>query len=151
MFGKVEALGVRARGLVNGYRSGLEDLVGAQLKAAGIDVGYETVTIRYTKPAKGHRYTPDWVLPNGIIIETKGRFVTEDRTKHRLIREQYPHLDIRFVFSNPNTKIGKKSATTYGLWCQRLGILYATKSIPEAWLREPHGERRLQALRDLSE
>ena len=80
-------------------------------------------------------------------MESKGRFVTEDRTKHRLIREQYPHLDIRFVFSNPNTKIGKKSKTTYGLWCQRLGILYATKSIPEAWLREPTTRARTDALK----
>jgi hypothetical protein len=151
VIGKIKALGVRARGLVNGYRSGLEEKIAAELKAAGIDAAYEAVTLRYEKPAKMHRYTPDFVLPNGIIIETKGRFVTEDRTKHRLIREQYPDLDIRFVFSNPNTKIGKKSATTYGLWCQRLGIPYATKSIPEAWLREPPNERRLQALRDLSE
>ena len=90
MFAKVKALGVRARGLVNGYRSGLEEKIAAELKAAGIDVGYETVTLRYTKPEKVHKYTPDWVLPNGIIVESKGRFVTEDRTKHRLIREQYP-------------------------------------------------------------
>ena len=83
-------------------------------------------------------------------MESKGRFVSEDRTKHRLIREQYPHLDIRFVLSNANTKIGKKSVTTYGLWCQRLGILYATKSIPEAWLREPPNERSLKAVTALS-
>jgi len=72
--------------------------------------------------------------------------VTEDRTKHRLIREQYPHLDIRFVFSNPNTKIGKKSATTYGLWCQRLGIPYATRSIPQAWIDEPPHRARMKTL-----
>ena len=72
--------------------------------------------------------------------------MTEDRTKHRLIREQYPHLDIRFVFSNANTKIGKKSATTYGLWCQRLGILYATRSIPQAWIDELPHRARMKAL-----
>jgi hypothetical protein len=89
------------------------------------------------------------VLPNGIIIESKGRFISQDRKKHKLIREQHPDLDIRFVFSNPNTTIGKKSKTTYGLWCQRLGILYATASIPEAWLNEHPTVPRKQALQKL--
>jgi hypothetical protein len=137
----------RARAV--GYRSGLEVKIADELKAEGVEAEYEAVIIHYTKPAKRHRYTPDWVLPNGIIIETKGRFVTEDRTKHRLIREQYPTLDIRFIFSNPNVKIGKKSKTTYGMWCQRLDIPYATRSIPGAWLREPLCERRWQAIREL--
>ena len=48
-----------------------------------------------------------------IIIETKGRFVTADRQKMLLVKEQYPDLDIRFVFSNPNSRISKKSKTTY--------------------------------------
>jgi len=79
---------------------------------------------------------PDFKLPNGIIVETKGRFVLADRKKHKLIKEQHPELDIRFVFSNSNTKISKKSKTTYGAWCEKLGILYADKTIPEEWLKE---------------
>ena len=35
-------------------------------------------------------YTPDFVLPNGIIIETKGRFTVADRRKHLLIKKQHP-------------------------------------------------------------
>ena len=27
-------------------------------------------------------YTPDFILENGIVIETKGRFVSNDRRKH---------------------------------------------------------------------
>lgn len=76
------------------------------------------------------------MLPNGIIIETKGQFETADRKKHKLIREQFPDLDIRFVFSNPHAKIGKKSKTTYAMWCDRLGIPWASKRIPEEWLSE---------------
>lgn len=136
-----------ARGRAAGYRSGLEDKVAAELKAAKVKADYEAVTIYYTVPERRARYTPDWVLPNGIVVETKGRFVTADRTKHRLIREQYPDLDIRFVFSNPNNRIGKKSPTTYALWCDRLGIPYAAKSIPDEWLREPKCPKRIKALK----
>ena len=57
-------------------------------------------------------YTPDFELPNGIIIESKGRFVAADRKKHLLVQKQHPELDIRFVFSNSKAKISKGSKTT---------------------------------------
>jgi hypothetical protein len=71
-----------------------------------------------------------------LIIETKGRFVTEDRQKHLLIKAQHPELDIRFVFSNSRAKISKTSKTTYAAWCDKYGFKYADKRIPEAWLEE---------------
>lgn len=119
------------------YRSGLEDSVAQQLKDAGIEVEYESIKIKFIQPAKVRTYTPDWVLPNGIIIETKGRFTSADRQKHLLIQEQHPDLDIRFVFSNPSAKINKASKTTYASWCEKHGFLYAKGLIPEEWLREP--------------
>lgn len=133
---RAKSSGSDARGRAEGYRSGLEDEIAAQIKAAGLEVQYELFPIRYTVPEKLARYTPDFILPNGIIVETKGRFVTADRQKHKLIKAQYPRLDIRIVFSNPNTKIGKKSKTSYAMWCDKLGIPYAAKTIPEAWLEE---------------
>jgi hypothetical protein len=139
---------LKARGLAEGYRSGLEERVGAQIHQAGIKARYEELKLAYDKPRKLHTYTPDFALPNGILIETKGRFVTADRQKHRLIREQYPDLDIRFVFSNSRAKIGKQSETTYALWCERLGILYADKDIPQEWFDEPPCEKRLRALKE---
>lgn len=129
-----------------GFRSGLEVKVAAELKAAGVEADYEAYTISYLIPERSAKYKPDFILPNGIIIETKGRFTTEDRKKHRLIHEQQPHLDIRFVFSNPKSLIGKKSTTSYGLWCERLCILYAARSIPQAWLLEPPSKARINAL-----
>jgi len=51
---------------------------------------YEPFSIPYVKTSK---YTPDFVLHNGIIIETKGRFVAQDRSKHLLVRKQYPRYD----------------------------------------------------------
>lgn len=128
------------RGLLEGYRSGLEEVISNQLKSNGIPVEYETTKIKYTKPARLSTYTPDFVLPNGIIIETKGRFVTADRQKHLLVKEQHPHLDIRFVFSNSKTKISKQSTTTYAAWCEKYGFIFADKLIPQHWLKEKgHG------------
>lgn len=126
-----------ARGIRKGYRSGLEDEVAEQLRLLGIPVEYESVRIRFEQPAKLRTYTPDFILPNGIIIETKGRFTSEDRQKHLLIKEQYPTLDIRFIFSNPHQKLNKRSRTTYAMWCEKNGFLYAARLIPEAWLKEP--------------
>lgn len=133
------------KGRAAGYRSGLEELVADQLTAAGIRFAYEGFPLKYTVPERLAKYTADFVLPNGIIVETKGRFVTADRTKHRLIKEQHPDLDIRFVFSNPNATIGKKSKTTYAMWCDRLGIQYAKRLIPEAWLKEKPRKDRIDA------
>lgn len=126
----------KQRGLIEGYRSGLEEAVAEQISAAGFPVQFEQEKIEYTKPSRKAKYTPDFKLPNGIFIETKGRFVTEDRQKHILIKSQHPDLDIRFVFSNPNAKISKKSPTTYAMWCDKHGFKYAAKRIPTEWMNE---------------
>lgn len=132
-------------GLVKGFRSGLEEKVAEQLTEMGVPYEYEGYPLRYIIPEREARYTVDFVLPNGILVETKGRFVSEDRKKHKLIKEQYPDLDLRIVFSNPNTKIGKRSKTTYGMWCERIGIPYAAKLIPEDWIEEPLLPKRARA------
>lgn len=127
----------KARGLKYGYRSGLEENVAVQLKEYyGKEIDYEKVKLKYEQPAKMRTYTPDFLLPNGIIIETKGRFTVADRKKHLWIQEQFPHLDIRMVFSNPNNKIYKGSKTSYGDWCEQYGFKYAKKLIPQEWLEE---------------
>lgn len=125
----------KARGLKHGYRSGLEELVAQQLKEAGVDFGYECLKINYLVE-ETRRYTPDFLLPNGIIVETKGRFVAADRKKHLLIRRQDPFIDIRFVFTNSRQKINKGSKTSYADWCDKHGFLYADKFIPQEWLDE---------------
>lgn len=94
---------------------------------------YEAKTLYYTVPERVARYTPDFVLANGVIVEAKGEWTTEDRQKHRLLKLQYPDLDIRIVFSNSSQTIGKKSSTTYGMYCERLGIPYADKTVPIEW------------------
>jgi hypothetical protein len=139
----------RSVGLVEGWRSGFEEEIASELKRLGVPVQYEPFVIRYEQPSKARRYTPDFVLPNGIIIETKGRFVTQDRQKHLLIQAQHPSLDIRFVFSNANTRISKQSKTTYAAWCEAKGFLYTSKHIPTVWLREPANPAALRAIKEL--
>ncbi|RWO57039.1 hypothetical protein [Mesorhizobium sp.] len=137
---------VRRRALLHGYRSGLEERIAEELAAKGIHVAFEGTKVFYTPPIKVRSYTPDWPLPNGIIVESKGRFVTEDRQKHKNIKAEHPDLDIRFVFSNSKTKLSKGSKTTYANWCDQYGFLYADKSIPDTWLNEPPCPRRLAAI-----
>jgi hypothetical protein len=125
---------VRQRAIRAGFRSGLEQDNAKHLKALRCKFEYEKRRIPYTPKVK--TYTPDFVLDNGIIVETKGRFLASDRTKHLLIQQQHPELDIRFVFSNAKTKLSKKSKTTYGMWCDKHGFLWAEGLIPVAWTKE---------------
>ena len=127
---------IRANAIKHGYRSGFEHKVSEQLTESKIKFGYEDTVINYTKPETHHKYTIDFTLPNGILIETKGRWVIEDRKKHLLIKKQHPELDIRFVFQSSKTKIRKGSKTTYADYCDKHGILWAEKTIPESWLNE---------------
>jgi hypothetical protein len=143
----------RFPGITAGFKSGLEKALAAQLKAAGVPSEYESESIEYIDP-RTHKYTPDFPLPNGIYIESKGYFEPADRAKHLLIQKQHPNLDIRFVFQNPNSYIASaaqrkareekaKAAgkpppihTTYADWCREHGFKFAAKRIPEEWLKE---------------
>ena len=132
-----------------GYRSSLERALGAQLLGAAVDFEYESLVVPYTQPAKERRYTPDFVLHNGIIIEAKGQFTSADRQKHLMVRESWPSLDIRFVFSRSSTRISKRSKTTYALWCDTKGFAFADKVIPAAWLRQRPNPVAMEALQVL--
>lgn len=118
--------------LQNGYRSGLESQIANQLEASGVSFEYESKRISYQRQSK---YIPDFVLSNGIIIEAKGRLTQEDRSKMRLVKQQHPELDIRFVFSRSAAKLSKLSKTTYAEWCDKYGFPYADKQIPKEWLQ----------------
>ena len=124
----------RAAAIKHGYRSGFEHKVSEQLTENKINFGYEVTQINYIKPETQHKYTVDFTLPNGILVETKGRWVLEDRKKHLLIKKQHPELDIRIVFQNPRGKIRKGSKTTYANFCDKHGIPWADKEVPSAWL-----------------
>lgn len=133
-----------------GFRSKLEVIVNQQIKDSGISFSYEGPlnTIRYIIPAKEHRYVADFLLGNGIIIEAKGLFSVEDRKKHVFIKQQHPQLDIRLLFMNANNKLSKASRTTYGAWCDKNGIQWCNKVIPDSWLKERKPKAELQHIID---
>ena len=135
-------------GLKYGFRSGLEEELQSQIASAGVPVVYEKLVIPWTL-LKKCTYRPDFVLPNGIIVEGKGRFVTSDRQKHLYIKAQEPDLDIRFVFSRSKTPISKTSRTTYAHWCETKGFRYADKQVDPRWFREPVNEKSLARVREL--
>ena len=124
-----------AAALKHGYRSGLEIKVKDYLVERNVRVKYEAIKIEW-EDLMYRTYTPDFVLDNGIIIETKGRFVANDRRKHKEIKKQFPDLDIRFVFYNSKSKLYKGAKSSYADWCDKYGFTYADKSIPDAWLQE---------------
>lgn len=116
-----------------GKSKSLEGVIAKQIEAAEGVVVYESLKISWIEPETKHTYTPDFVLANGVIIEAKGRFLLDDRKKHLWVKEQYPDLDIRFVFQNANTPIRKGAKTTYADWCTKHGFLFSQKVIPEEW------------------
>jgi len=114
------------------FRSKLESRVASALKGAGVDYSYESLKLKYLRP---QTYTPDFVLSNGIVLEVKGYFEPSDRTKHLLVRQQNPDVDIRFIFQNGDTTLSRKSKTTYGQWCDDNGFEWcdARSKIPATW------------------
>ena len=117
------------------FRSGLEKRTADFLNKRKVKFQYEEVKLKW-QDLRMRTYTPDFVLSNGIIIETKGRFISSDRTKHLFVKAQHPELDIRFVFSNPRAKLYKGAKSSYGDWCDKHGFQNARETIPVEWLKE---------------
>lgn len=132
--------------MLMGFRSGLEGNNAKHLEALRVPVLYETFAIPYVIPQKVHRYTPDFLLPNGIIVETKGIWDATDRAKHLFIKVQYPELDIRIVFTRGKAPIYPGSSTTCAEWAEKHGYKWAEKLIPTEWTREPGPERKPEAV-----
>lgn len=140
----------QAAGLAHGWRSGLEESECQRLVSLGVAYEYEPFRIPYVPSTKMKHYTPDiLLLDNGILVELKGRWLTADRAKHLLVRQQYSDLDIRLVFSNARAKIGKRSATTYAAYCDSKGFKWAHRTIPTEWLHEAPNKRSLAAIQKL--
>jgi hypothetical protein len=134
---------VRREAIKYGYRSGLEHKLSEYLDSLKHEYNYESIKIEW-EDLTYRTYTPDFILSNGIIVETKGRFVTADRKKHLCIQKQHPSLDIRFVFTNSRNKLSKGAKSTYGQWCIKHGFRYYDRIIPEDWLKEKGSNKHLE-------
>jgi len=126
---------IRRDAIKHGYRSGLELKISMALDTIRYKYDYESIKIEWEDLCY-RTYTPDFILHNGIIIETKGRFLTMDRRKHLAIKKQHPNLDIRFVFENSRKKLRKGAKSSYAEWCIKYGFRYYDRIIPEDWLKE---------------
>lgn len=125
-------LGTKRNSEGNGM-SRFEAELRAEIEANGIIGTHKTEKIPYSKD---HVYIPDFQLPNGVIIEAKGYFPPEDRSKMLAVKNCNPDKDIRLVFLSPNSKLNKDSKTTYAQWAEKNGFQWASKHIPIEWLYE---------------
>lgn len=141
-------------------RSGLEEKAMGDLARREVPYGYECLKIPYVIPESTHKYTPDFhMTANDLLIETKGIWDVKDRQKIAFILKQHPPLKdvLCMLFNRANDKINKKSKTTYGMVCEKLGIRYASVPtaaqlrkgallVPQEWLDLPPCPTRRAAI-----
>lgn len=131
------------------FRSKFEHRIALALEAQGVKYKYEYEQYEYyTKVRSGfcddcagahvlqrRWYTPDFFLPNGIIIEAKGQLTAGNRTTLKAVREAHDSIDLRLVFM-ANNRISKSSTTTYIDWAEQFNFKWALKEVPKEWLSE---------------
>ena len=131
-------------------RSRFEREVAKELVENGVEYDYESLQLEYQEPLRKNLascgdcgssnllrtgwYTPDFVLGNGLVIETKGRFTASDRRKMLAVREAHPTLRIVMLFMRDN-KIHRNSKTKYSDWCMQNNYEYAIKHPHKEWLK----------------
>lgn len=126
---KVFADTSRGKALALGFRSGFERTIANDLKSDGIKFGYETLQLPYVIEST---YNPDFILPNGIIVEAKGVLDVDSKRKMIAVKKQHPHLDIRFVFMRADQKI-PRTKQTHGQWATKNGFIWADGKVPKEW------------------
>ena len=131
----------------NNYKSKFEKQVAQNLINRAVEFKYEPYALNYYRKTRGgsctvcgstkirelHKYTPDFVFPNGLIVEAKGHFTSKDRTKMVEVKKENPDLNIRMLFMRDNF-ITKNKAMTYSQWCVKNGFLCAFMKVPEEWI-----------------
>ena len=113
------------------YRSGLEERISKYFEKENVAYLYEPYRLPYQLISN---YTPDFVLPNSVVLEAKGFFKPSDRRKMLAIKNQHEGLDIRLIFQR-NNYLSKRSKSTYGDWCDKHGFPWCIfPNIPPDWL-----------------
>jgi len=127
---------IKKRTVKNNYKSKWEINVADQIHTlTKKPVAYETVKVPYVIPESNHTYKPDFPISDVLVIEAKGKWDSDDRKKHLLLKEQHPELKICIVFQNANQKLSKKSKTTYGEWATKHSIEWSHKVVKPEWLK----------------
>lgn len=112
------------------YRSGYEERVAKANPDAEHEPSEPIVRYILTK-----RYIPDFVLPNGVIVEAKGYFEPKDRTKMIAVKKQNPDLDLRILFQDANKRLTKShNSKMYWQWAEQHGFPWDEgTAIPKDW------------------
>lgn len=128
------------------YRSKFEQRCADQLTNKGVVFEYEPFELEYFSKVRGGEcascgdrdvfkarwYTPDFVVKR-IIIEAKGKFTSENRTKMLDVIKAWPEYDIRMWFMYDN-KLSKSSKVRYSDWCEKHGIKYHVGKEAPPWI-----------------
>ena len=67
-------------------------------------------------------YTPDLVLPNGVVVEVKGKFDASKRNLMRQLVRCNPGVDLRFIFMRDNKFGQAKNRKRYSDWARAVGV-----------------------------
>ena len=120
-------------------KSKLEDRFETLLRSLNVPFNYEVTKISYTVPESKHTYTVDWTVNDKMLLETKGYLSDHtERNKYILIKQQYPNIDLRFIFENPNKLCGGMKQT-HAEWATKHGFKYCSikdYETIERWVNE---------------
>jgi len=120
-------------------RSLLEHKFESILKEYDVLYEYEITKIPYIVPESSHKYTVDWTLQSGILLETKGYLADyQERLKYQLIKLQHPTIDLRFVFQDPNKLCGG-TKMKHSTWADKQGFKWCSIKDTEqlaSWFKE---------------
>lgn len=117
------------------FRSGYEKKIYENAIRDGRSLAFEPkdATLHYTRVSS---YLPDFRLsPSGVLVESKGRFTSADRTKMLRVRRENPFVDIRILLQRPNNRLTKSpNSKTYSEWCDANNFIWSSgETIPEGW------------------
>jgi len=118
-----------------GMRSVGEVRCAADMDKRRLGYQYESIKLNYTINAT---YTPDFVttLPDGslLVIEYKGKMVSQTRTKIRAIIESNPRIHLCLVFERSNNKLSpRKNSMKYWEWANRYHIPNNERVAKDEW------------------
>ena len=77
------------------FRSKFEEQIAKAFTSVGLDFGYETSKLNYTLDCS---YTPDFHLPNGVIIEAKGFLKPTDRRKMIAVKKHFGTTKGKYLY-----------------------------------------------------
>ncbi len=81
-------------------------------------------------------YTPDFLLPNGTWIESKGRLTSANRRRLVAFKAAFPDVKLRIVFMADNL-LYKGAKSRYGEWAKKAGFEFCVgiSNIDQRWFK----------------